>query len=475
MSSVMTTMWSPGIFDAMILSVLLLLGQILKRKITFFQKVLMPSAILAGFLGLALGSDGLGLFSLDQGRLGLYVYHLLGIGFISLSLKDREMTATRPVVKTALFIVTIYLLQGIVGGIITIGAAYTILPNTFPSLGLLLPLGYGQGPGQAFSIGSSWEAVGVRFGGGLGLTLATTGFIWATFGGVVMANLLKKSYPPSALPELDTTAQNPASTQASELGLFGEQESPLEEKGEITLSNMIDIGTRQLFLIGLIYAAVFGTLYGISTLLVGLGALGENLANVLWGFHFVFGTIYAILVKIVMQKLRSKGVMHHIYNNNRILSRIAGTSFDFMVTAAIAAIAIQVVLENWIILLVLSLAGGLVTWWFSILAARKVFKENILEYSLAFFGTYTGTLSTGMALLRTVDPGFKTKVADHVVLGGGLALFLAFPLLLILNLPVVAITQDAPIFHFYALAALIGYCLITGFFLFLPGKSQAKK
>ncbi|NCN04938.1 MAG: sodium:glutamate symporter [Spirochaetales bacterium] len=473
MSEVMQTMWGPGIFDAVILSVLLLAGQILKRKIPFLNTFLLPSAIIAGFLGLLLGSDGIGLIHLDQERLGVYVYHLLGLGFISLALKDREMTASRPIVKTGLFIVTVYLLQGIIGSIITITAAYTFLPDTFPSLGLLLPLGFGQGPGQAYSIGRSWESAGVKFGGSLGLTIATMGFVWATFGGVIAANILKKKYPPTALPVSPGSSGAQVSREVI-ANLFGEPETPQEEQGELNLSNMIDIGTRQLFLIGFIYLAVYLTLYGISMLLGRLGNVGANLANVLWGFHFVFGTMYAIIVKLAMARLRKRGVMHHVYNNNRILSRISGTSFDYMVAASIAAISVEVILDSWIILLLLTAAGGIITLWFSLYAARKVFKKDILEYTLGFFGTYTGTLSTGMALLRTVDPSFRTKVADHLVLGGGLALFFAFPLLLILNLPVIALTENKPEFHFYALAALVVYCALTAFFLFFDRKPKAR-
>jgi len=220
--------------------------------------------------------------------------------------------------------------------------------------------------------------------------------------------------------------------------------------------------------------AVYLTLYGISMLLGRLGNVGANLANVLWGFHFVFGTMYAIIVKLAMARLRKRGVMHHVYNNNRILSRISGTSFDYMVAASIAAISVEVILDSWIILLLLTAAGGIITLWFSLYAARKVFKKDILEYTLGFFGTYTGTLSTGMALLRTVDPSFRTKVADHLVLGGGLALFFAFPLLLILNLPVIALTENKPEFHFYALAALVVYCALTAFFLFFDRKPKAR-
>ncbi|NNE35220.1 MAG: sodium:glutamate symporter, partial [Rhodothermales bacterium] len=51
------------------------------------------------------------------------------------------------------------------------------------------------------------------------------------------------------------------------------------------------------------------------------------------------------------------------------------------------------------------------------------------------FGEQTGTVSSGLALIRIVDPGYRTPVARDQVLGSGTALILGFPLLLLINLP----------------------------------------
>src|SRR5690554_2466319 len=106
MSEVMQAMWSPRIIDWIFLSVLLLVGHFLKRKIPFFNKFLLPSSIIAGSLGLLLGPEVLRLIPFEIERLGVYVYHLLGLGFIALSLKERPITTSRPVIKTSLFIIT---------------------------------------------------------------------------------------------------------------------------------------------------------------------------------------------------------------------------------------------------------------------------------------------------------------------------------------------------------------------------------
>ncbi len=47
----------------------------------------------------------------------------------------------------------------------------------------------------------------------------------------------------------------------------------------------------------------------------------------------------------------------------------------------------------------------------------------------------TGTISSGLALLRVTDPEYRSPVAQELVLSSGIALLLGFPLLLIINMP----------------------------------------
>ena len=47
----------------------------------------------------------------------------------------------------------------------------------------------------------------------------------------------------------------------------------------------------------------------------------------------------------------------------------------------------------------------------------------------------TGTISSGLALLRVTDPEYRSPVAQELVLSSGIALLFGFPLLLIINMP----------------------------------------
>ena len=70
-----------------ILAAALLIGNILRRKVPFFRKSLMPSALIGGTLILLLklipGFKDL----INQSGMEIVTYHCLAIGFIALALK----------------------------------------------------------------------------------------------------------------------------------------------------------------------------------------------------------------------------------------------------------------------------------------------------------------------------------------------------------------------------------------------------
>lgn len=185
----MTNDWS-FMQDFMYLSLFILIAVYIKSKFKIFDKFLLPTSIIAGFIGLILGPDILNLAQFDVESLKNLVYHLMAIGFIALALKERNSETTTASFNTGISIVATYIVQGIVGFSITLILFYTIFPDIFPAFGLILPLGFGQGPGVAYSIGHQWESSGFLNGGDIGLSIATLGFLWASIGGVIVLNYL---------------------------------------------------------------------------------------------------------------------------------------------------------------------------------------------------------------------------------------------------------------------------------------------
>lgn len=440
------------------LSLFIGIGVFFKRKVYFFRKYLFPTAIIAGFIGLLSGPEVLNLIELNTERLGRIVYHLMAVGSISIALKKREHVHSRNIFNSGVYIVSIFVIQGIVGFALSLLLVNTFFPGLFPVFGLLLPLGFGLGPGQAYAIGSQWEAIGFFQGGNIGLSIATIGFLWACIVGVVLMNYLIKK---------GIFKINSDSVYSKKAKIYKEIDS-----GELSLTASLDDISIQLFLIGLVYLVTYLTLIGLNEILVPMGIYGETLAQLFWGFHFIIGTIYAILLKVVINLLKNMKIMTHEYPNSYMLQRIAGGSFDYMIAAAITAISLKTLQYYLIPTLLITTAGGIATIIFILWMTRRVFKEHIFENTFAFLGAYTGTFSTGMALLKQVDPGFRSDASENIVLGTAIALFFGFPLMVILNIPIFGYVTNQPLMY---LVALLAFFIYFGILYFILYKNRPKE
>jgi glutamate:Na+ symporter, ESS family len=429
------------VLDIALLSILLGVSTLIKSKVPGMKRFPIPIPVIAGFLGLLVGQEALGLLDFNSIRLENLVYHLMSIGFIALSLKSKDKLRASGYGKAGIFIVSTYTIQGIVGFGLTLLFTYTLWPNLFPPMGLLLPLGYGQGPGQAFATGHTWEALGFTNGGNAGLTFAAMGYVWACLGGIPLALYLTKKRK-----------------------LF-HQENPLAREGifdidkveELPHKESIDGLSLQLILIGGVYLLTYLTLLGLTGLLNRFGSFGETLAQLFWGFAFIIGALYGAAVRSGLDVMLKKGIMRTSYTSNYLLERISGTSFDYMITAAISVISISLLADYWLPLLIVCTVGGLVTYWYVIAACRRIYPEETLENTLAFYGMLTGTISTGLALLREVDPHFRSGAARNLVFGSGTGLAFGLPMMLILNLPTLGYKNGQPIFYVYTMVALVVY------------------
>ncbi len=133
------------------------------------------------------------------------------------------------------------------------------------------------------------------------------------------------------------------------------------------------------------------------------------------------------------------------------MTRVSNFFFDLMVVAGIAAIRLDMLEKYWGIIIILALAGMLVTYAYNRLVSRKLFSEYSEEQFLMMYGMLTGTASTGTILLREIDGEFKTPAADNMVYQNFPAIVFGFPMMLLATL-----APKQPV---------LTLCILTGFFL----------
>ena len=176
---------------------------------------------------------------------------------------------------------------------------------------------------------------------------------------------------------------------------------------------------------------------------------------------------------LLRQLLKVTKTQHVV--DNLTMNRFTGLFVDLMVASAIAAISIVVVKDYWFPILVISIVGGSVTAFTTLWYSSRVFSDHRFLRSLLVFGVSTGTLSTGLALLRVVDPDFESPVATDYTYAAGITFAFAIPYVLTMNLPLhTYVTGD---YKWFWIAVLINvvYLLFTGIFFFVyAGKKSFK-
>ena len=387
----------------------ILLAQLLRQKVSLIRKSLMPVAVLAGFLLLI--AKYAGLVKLDGAIMETLVYHGIALGFIAMSLRvpAQKQSAGGDLtgLKSGAVIVSTYLVQGITGLIIT-------------AAGLLLPMGYGQGPGQANNIGSSYEALGFAGGRSFGLSIAAAGYLVACIVGVVILNILSRRGKLGAARR--SAAEEP------DVDFF-------QSKDEIPVSDSIDKLSVQIAMVVLVYLATYLAAWGITS---GISALSAGLAGtvntLIWGFNFIIGSALAILLRVLLEKAKKAGLIRRQYQNNYLLNRIAGFFFDIMIVAGIASINLEDIRGLWVPFVLMAVAGAAVTWLHLRFVCRDVYRDYYYEGLISMYGMLTGTISSGVLLLREIDPDLATPAANNLITGSSFGIILGAPILVLVGL-----------------------------------------
>lgn len=436
---------------------ILLLSNLVVRRSKWIRGTLIPTSVLAGFVLLAIKATGI--LKITANFLEMITYHGIAIGFISLSLltaKDGQAGGGKGEgLKSGALIISTYLIQALVGLIISLALSYTVMPGLFRASGILLPMAYGQGPGQANNVGLTYEALGFAGGQSFGLSLAAAGYLCACVVGVFYLNTLARKG------KLAPTAETPLSGSITT--------HALQDKDEIPLSESVDRLSIQVALVLLTYLCTYLVTLGLTSLIERLApGAARTVTPMIWGFNFIVGSLVAMAVKAGLKSLRKIRVMDGQYQNNYLLSRISGLAFDLMIVAGIASIDFRDLTGLWWPFLLMAVAGGISTFCFLKFLCARIYPGYAEEGFLSMYGMLTGTISSGILLLRPADPNFETPAANNLVLGSGYGIALGSPMLVFIALAAESETM------LYVTMAMIGLYLAALMLLMLRGTRRTK-
>lgn len=418
---------APVVPTLLVLALLLGVAEGLRRALPPLGRAPLPSAILAGTLGLALGPSAAGVLPVDVGVLEGLVYHGLALVFIAVSLEAPAADA-RPASGASMgFAITaMFTAQMAIGlGLVVLLGLVGDAPH--PGWGLLLPMGFEEGPGQALAFGQAWQDGGMADGAQGGLIMAAVGVGWCVVFGVPLVAVGRwrgwVAPPIAAAP------------------------APRVDRDQADLPGGIDPLTRHLGVIALCYALTFAACAGAARAL----AFDPGLVGAVWGVHFIVGAVIATGARVALARVGFVG-------DNALLGRISGVTVDGITCAALTAVALGVVRDNLLAIALITTVGGVFSLVATLAIAWRAFPAAPFEHAVLLFGMSTGTLPTGLALLRTIDPDLQGPAPRSAVVGSALSIpAMAVPMLGISNAVVAAHARGVTTAAAWGLAASLAY------------------
>lgn len=411
-----------------ILSLLLVSGKLLRIRFSFLQRLYLPSSVIGGLIGLLL----LSLFrdhvpaawvSCAQKFPGFLINVIFATLFLGI-----ETPRMGKIIRVAFPQLCFGQLLAWGQYVLGLGLAGFVLTPVFgvpPAFGNLLEIGFQGGHGTVGGMSESFRAFGWEDGIDLGLTMATIGMIVGIVVGMALVNW---AYKRGHVREIRSFDERP---EHERRGIHPPDERPAAGR-QTMCSDSIDSLAWHIAIIGLAIGLGYLILLGLQHAEI---ALFPNASRRLFqGFPlFPLCMIGGVLMQTIVTKCGCSLLVDHGQ-----MQRLSGASLDFLVLSAVATIKLSVVAANWAPLLVLALAGTLLSLLLVVFLAPRLFKEAWFERAIAEFGQSTGVTATGLLLLRSVDPDGKTIAAasfgykqllHEPFMGGGL--WTAFALTLV--------------------------------------------
>lgn len=419
------------------ISLLLVIGTLLRAKVKVVQFLFLPASLSAGLLGLLLGPNGYGIIPFSN-HIGMYTGILTAIIFGSLPL-GAQKTPIKGIVRRVsnmwAYAQSLTILQwggGMLFALLVLKLAWAELPNGF---GLVLAAGFVGGHGTAAAVGEAfsnhWEDAAT-----LGMTSATMGIICGIVGGLL---LIKRSTIKGETSFITNFDDLPNELRT---GLIPKEER--KSLGANTVSTMsIDPLAFHLSFIGIIavcgyYVSQWGT------------ALFPAISIPVFSTAFIIG----LLLNKLLQFIKADN-----YVDKKVVDRISSGATDLLVAFGIASINLGVVIDYAVPLAFLLLFGLLYILVFVYYIAPRMFKEHWFEKAIFSWGWATGTVAMGMVFLRIVDPEGKSKTLDDYALayvGVGI-----MDILIVSLAPVLVMTGQHWLFTIVSVLLGIGILLIT--------------
>jgi ESS family glutamate:Na+ symporter len=452
-----------------LIAIFILVGRLVRQHLTILRSLYLPSSVIAGIIALLLGKSALGaivqginpesplvqglfspniqaVWSQSPGVFINIVFATLFLGQYVPSLREFWRKASPQVAFG----------QSLAWGQYVVGIllAITVLTPIFglpPIVGCLIEVAFEGGHGTSAGMAETFTELSFTAGADLSLALATVGLVSGVIVGTILINWGRKTGRIQVDREVSIKPENA-------------QTHPPEEEASITIARenlvrdlLIDPLSLNFGFVGLAIAIGWLILEGLRTI-----------ESITWGRGglllmsyvplFPIALIGGIIVQYILVRIRRTYLI-----SRPLMENIGGLALDITVVTALASISLSVLGDNLVPFLLLSITG--IAWNVGafIFLAPHLLPVYWFERGIGDMGQSMGVTSTGLLLLRMVDPdnqsgafesfAYKQLLFEPIV-GGGLFTAAAPPL----------IARFGPIPILLLTSCLLLFWLIFGFY-----------
>ncbi|NDJ18407.1 sodium/glutamate symporter [Myxacorys almedinensis] len=428
-----------------LIAILILVGRFVRQRIGVLRSLYIPSSVVAGLLALGLGPGILGaivkstvnaeaalaggIFSETIRAVwaqspGIFINIVFAAIFLGQPIPGLR-TIWRKASPQAAFGQTLAWGQYVVGLLL----AMTLLTPMFglpPIAGCLIEVAFEGGHGTAAGMAPTFTELGFAAGADLALALATVGLVSGVIAGTWLIDWGRRHGHIQVERDALVGDTSDLESQAS-----GEPAHIQTARAKLFRELLIDPLSLNFGFVGLAIAIGWLILEGLRWFeAVTWGRTGFVLLT--YVPLFPMALIGGIIVQIL---LKQTGRTYLI--SRPLIERIGGLALDITIVTALATISLAVLGDNLVPFLILSVAGIAWNVFAFVFIAPRLMPVYWFERGIGDMGQSMGVTSTGLLLLRMVDPdnqsgafeGFAYKqLFFEPIVGGGLFTAAAPPL-----------------------------------------------
>eukprot|EP01059_Diplonema_ambulator_P031261 TRINITY_DN5684_c0_g3_i1.p1 TRINITY_DN5684_c0_g3~~TRINITY_DN5684_c0_g3_i1.p1 ORF type:complete len:502 (+),score=109.07 TRINITY_DN5684_c0_g3_i1:42-1547(+) len=400
-----------------VLCLLIVLGQFLRTKVRLLQRLYLPTAVIAGTLGMIIyqilvnAGENSKTFAHDVTAGWEYLPGvLINVVFASLFLgvhlpppkkiwdeAGQQLSYGMLVVWGQWFtgcFVTVVILMPVWG-------VNKLMATT-------LPIGFAGGHGTAGGMSEQYEKFEWPVGKDFGLFAATVGILAAVLFGIVAINWAVRSG------RMDDRSLGGSAPKSSRMSLVPTV-IPVKDRpvaGMITVPlDSVDTLTLHTAFIGL------AILFGVTVKYFLVNVVESNI-DALEDMNF-FGGLptfpFCMVGGLLMQKMFQKMSPDECPIDRDVTERLSALALEFLITAAMAVLDLDALADDifaFIVLMVFGIAWQAIC---LLLIAPRILSDHWFERGVTELGSAMGIVATGLLMIRMCDPESNTPVLKAFV------------------------------------------------------------